>query len=113
MNLLGEWVQITVAEPSAAELMEAQGLKSTGIGTYANAYEITVRNDCTAERYSYGREAHCNSTYGTGLCPLGWGSLYLLDQLQPGCCFGTYYPNPIPGGNFSHDTGSLLQSSIR
>lgn len=85
-----------------------QYLISTGIGTTNRNYESKhVQSQCQAYSISTSHWAHCCYGGNVGQCPRGWGNYASYLNFEPGCYYGTYYPNPTPASNTNTFTGSL------
>ena len=82
--------------------------KSTGIGGYFDYDGVGhIDRPCISQTDTNREYAHCYVSRSSGQCPNGWGSYYTFLKYRPGCCNGTYYPNPTPASNTDIYTGSL------
>lgn len=85
--------------------------RSTGLGDYDYFKgSANVLSACRAYKSRYEEEACCNSHRGRGDCPKGWGNINTYNAFEPGCYYGTYYPNPVPAHNTDLFTGSLAHN---
>lgn len=82
---------------------------STGIGTFRTVSGRSgVDRACKAGSSNIAELAHCSISQTGGSCPYGWGNYPSYSQYLPGCCDGTYYPNPTPASNTDINTGSRI-----
>lgn len=82
-------------------------LISTGIGTYDTHFgDSSFASGCFAHNDGPSYDAYCSYKYFVGNCPKGWGSYASYLRYEPGCYYGTYYPNQTPAIKTDVYTGS-------
>ena len=82
---------------------------STGIGTYETVYGHSgIHSACLATSDMNRESAHCSASRSSRSCPYNWGTYFSYSQYLPGCCAGTYYPNPTPASDTDVNTGSRI-----
>ena len=87
-------------------------LLSTGIGQYETVRgRDTPDPECKANYSTDVQYACCTMDDYGRLCPRGWGNFGTYENYEPGCYYGTYYPNPTPASNTNAYTGSLAVES--
>ena len=82
---------------------------STGLADYYyNGYR-SVDASCLSFQNVNFQSAFCHhhDFDRKGVCPLGWDTYETYASYQPGCHFGSYYPNPRPALPTNIYTGSL------